>query len=96
MLSLPFHFCYAIISLQIQVGPVIICLFVGEATCLEDKWGDLLGSEKTCGPIIELDVMAFKEEDLGVDLVFSKGPTKETHFLHPDIPSHISRRRVVD
>ena len=44
VLSLPFHFCYAIISLQIEVGPVIIWLVVGGVACLEDKWLDVVGS----------------------------------------------------
>ena len=39
VLSLSFHFFYAVISLQLQVGPVIICLVVGGVACLEDKWG---------------------------------------------------------
>ena len=37
MLSLSFHFCYAVIFLQIQVGPVIIWMAVGGVACLEDK-----------------------------------------------------------
>ena len=49
-----------------------------------------------CGPIIEVAVMAAKEEVMGVDLASSTGPTEDTHCLHPDIPAHISRRRVVD
>ena len=55
-----------------------------------------MGLEKMCGPIIEVAVMAFKEEDLGVDLAISTGPTEENNCLHPDIPVRISRRRVVD
>ena len=42
-----------------------------------------------CGPIIEVDVMAVKEEDLGVDLDISIGPTENNHCLHPAIPVHI-------
>ena len=61
MLSLTFHFCYAVISLQLQVGPVIIGLVVGGVSCLADKWGDVVGSEKICGPIIKVAVMAVKE-----------------------------------
>ena len=34
-----------------------------------------------CGPIIKVDVMAVKEEDLGVDIDSSTGPTKETHSV---------------
>ena len=96
MLSLPFQFCYAVISLQIQVGSVIIWLVVGGVACLEGKWVDVVLFKKMCGPIIKLAVMASKEEDLGVDLDISTGPTEETHCLHPAIPVHISRRRVVD
>ena len=90
MLSLPFHFCCAVISLQLQVGPVIIWLVVGGVACLEDKWVDSVVSEKMWGPIIEVDVMVVKEEDLEVGLASSTGPTEETHCLHPDIPVHIS------
>ena len=96
MLSLPFHFCYAVISLQLHVWPVIIWMDVGGVVCLEDKWGDVVGSENMCGPIIKVAIMAFKEEDLGVHLASSTGPIEETCCLHPDIPVHISRWRVVD
>ena len=96
MLYLPFQFFYAVISIQLQVGLVIIWMVVGGVACLEDKWGDVVGSEKMCGPIIEVDVMSAKEEDLGVDLASSIGHTEETHFLHPAIPLHISIRSVVD
>ena len=95
VISLPFHFCCAIISLQFQVGPVIIWLVAGGVACLEDKWVDVVGSEKMCGPIIEVAVMAVKEEDLGVDLSRSKGPNEKTRCLHPATPVHISRRRTV-
>ena len=96
MLSLPFHFCYAVISLQLEVGPIIIWLVIGGVACLEDKWGDVVGSQNMCGPIIEVAVVSVKEEDLGVHLARSTGPTEETHCLHPDIPVHMSRRRTVD
>ena len=96
MLSLPFHFFYAVIYLQLQVGPIITWLVVGGAACLEDKWGDVVGLEKMCGPIIELAVMDVKEENLGVDISISTGSTEETHCLHLAIPFHISRRRVVE
>ena len=96
MLYMTFNFCYAVISLQLQVGPIIIWLVVGGVACLEDKWGDMVGSEKMCVPIIEVAVMDAKEEDLGVYLASSTGPTEETHCIHPSIPVHISRRRVVD
>ena len=96
VLSLPFHFCYAVTSLQLQVGPVIIWLVVGGFACLEDKWGYVVGLEKMFGPFVEVAVMAVKEEDLGVELASSTGPTEETHCLHPATPVHISRRRTVD
>ena len=95
MLSLPFRFCYAVISIQLEVGPIIISLVIGGVTCLQDKWGDVVGSQNMCGPIIEMAVMAVKEEDLGVHLARSTGARKETHCLHPAIPIHISRRRTV-
>ena len=79
MLFLPFHFFNAIISLQLEVGPVIIWLVVGGVACLEDKYGDVVGSEKMCGPIIKVSVMAVKKEDLWVQLDRSAGPTKDTH-----------------
>ena len=90
IMCLPFHFCYAVISLQLQVGPVVIWMVLGGVACLEDKWGDVVGSQNMFGPIIEVAVMAIKEEDLGDDLASSTGPTEETHCLHPDIPVHIS------
>ena len=96
MLSLPFNFCYAVISLQLEVGPIIIWLVVGGVTCLDDKWVDVVVFKNMCGPIIEVAVMDVKEEDLGVDIASSTGPTEETHYLHPDIPVHISRRHIVD
>ena len=43
MLSLPFHFCYALISLQLEFGSIIIWLVVDGVDCLEDKWGDAMG-----------------------------------------------------
>ena len=55
-----------------------------------------MGLEKMCVPIIEVAVMAVKEEDLGVDLASSTGPTEDNNCLHPDIPVHIPRRHVVD
>ena len=61
MMYLPFHFCFSIISIQLQVGPVIICLVVGVVACLKDKWGDLIGLEKVCAPFNEVVVMANKE-----------------------------------
>ena len=86
MLSLPFHSFYAVISLQLQFGPVIIWLIVGGVACLEDKWGYVVGSEKMFGVIIEVAVMDVKEENLGVELAISICPTEETHCLHPSIP----------
>ena len=61
VLSFPFHFCYAAISLQLQVGTVIIFMVVSVVACLEDKQGDVVGSGKMCGLIIEVAVMAIKE-----------------------------------
>ena len=71
-------------------------MVVGGVACLEDKWGDVVESENMCGPIISLDIMAVKEEDLGVYLARYTGARKETRCLHPAIPVHISRRSVVD
>ena len=65
-------------------------------SCLEDKWGDVVRSHNMCGPIIEVAVMAVKEEDLGVHLASSTGPTEDTNCLYPAIPVHISRRLIVD
>ena len=95
MLYLPFRFCYAVISLQLEVGPIIIWLVIGGVTCLQDKWGDVVGSQNMCGPITEVAVMAVKEEDLGVHLARSEGPTEETPCLHPAIPVHMPRRHTV-
>ena len=60
MMSIPFHFFYAVISLQLQFGTIIIWMVVGGVACLEDKWGDVVESENMCGPIIEVAVMAVK------------------------------------
>ena len=95
MLSLPFRFFYAVISLQLEVGPIIIWLVIGGVTCLQDKWGYVVGLKNMCGPIIEVAAMAVKEEDLGVHLARFTGARKETHCLHPAIPIHIPRRRTV-
>ena len=61
MLYLSFHFYYAVISLQIEVRPIIIWLVVGGVACLEDKWVDVVGFQNMCGPIIEVAFMAVKE-----------------------------------
>ena len=95
MLSLPFHFLPCCNISSAEVGPIIIWLVIGGVTCLQDKWGDVVQSKNMCGPIIEVAVMAIKEEDLGVHLARSTGARKETHCLHPAIPIHISRRRTV-
>ena len=95
MLSLPFRFCYALISIQLEVGPIIIWLVIGGFTCLQDKWGDVVGLQNICGPITEVAVTAVKEEDLGVHLARSTGARRDTHCLHLAIPIHISRRRTV-
>ena len=60
MLSLPFRFCYAVISLHLEVGPIIIWLVIGGVTCLQDKWGDVVRLENMCGTIIGVAVMAVK------------------------------------
>ena len=91
ILYLTFQFCYAIIPLQLEVRPIIIWLVVGGVASLEDKWGDVVGSENMCGPMIKVAVVSVKEEDLLVELYSSRGPTEEIHFLHPDIPVHIPR-----
>ena len=44
ILSMSFYFFYDVISIQLQVGPVIIWVVIGGVTCLEDKWGDVVGS----------------------------------------------------
>ena len=61
MLSLSFHFCDAVISIQIQVGPVIIWLVIGGVACHMDKCGDVVGLEKMGGPIIKVDFIVVKE-----------------------------------
>ena len=90
ILSLTFQFCDAIISLQLEVGPIIIGLVVGGVAGLEDKWKDVVGSEKMCVPIIYVDVTSTKKEDLWIELAISTGPTEETRCLHPAIPICIS------
>ena len=64
MLSLPFLFGYALLSLHQSVGTIIIWLVVGGVACLEDKWVDVVGLQNMCGPIIKVAVVAIKEEDL--------------------------------
>ena len=96
MLSMAFNFFYAVISFQIDVGLIIIWLVVGGVAGLEDKWGDIVVSEKMWGLIIKVDFMDVKEEDLLIEYDSSTGPTKDTHFLHTAIPVHIYRRLVVD
>ena len=44
MMSLTFQFFHAVISLQIEVGPIIIWLVISGVACLEDKWVDVVGS----------------------------------------------------
>ena len=96
ILSLPFQFFCAVIYLQLEVRPIIIWLVVGGSVSLEDKWGDVVGLDNMCVPIIKVAVISVKEEELLIDLASSTGPTEETHFLHPAIPVHISQRCVVD
>ena len=55
-----------------------------------------MGLEKMCVPITEVDFMAVKKEELGLDLDRYTRPTKETHCIHPAIPVHIYQRRVVE
>ena len=74
VMSMPFYFSYAVISIQLQVGPIITWLVVGGVAYLEDKWGDVVGSEKMCGPFIEVAIMAIKEEYLGCKLASSIVP----------------------
>ena len=76
MLYLIFQFFYAVISLQIEVGPIIIGLAICGFVGLEDKWGDVVGSEKMRGTIIEVAVMEVKEEDLWIEIEISTGPTE--------------------
>ena len=78
MLLLPFQFFYAVIYLQLEVGPIIIGLVIGGVAGLEDKCGDVVGLENMCGSIIKVDIMAVKEEDIWIDLARSIGPTEET------------------
>ena len=96
MLSMSFKFCYTAISLQLEVGPVIIWLVIGGVAGLKDKWGDVVGLEKICCPFIKLAVMAAKEEDLWIELARSTGTTEETHCLNQAIPVYIYRRHVVE
>ena len=96
MLFLTFQFCYAVIYIQLEVGLIIIWLFIGGATGLENKQGDVVLLEKMRGPIIKMAVMSVKEEDLLIELTSTTGPTEETHLFHRSIPVHIYRRRVVD
>ena len=60
MLYLPFKFCYAVISLQIEVAPIIIWLVIGGVSRFEDNCGDVVGSDNMCGPIIKVAVMDVK------------------------------------
>ena len=43
MLSLSFQFRYAGISLQLEVGPIIIGMVLGGVSGLKYKWGDVVG-----------------------------------------------------
>ena len=61
MLSLPFKFFYAVISLQFEVGTIIIWLVVGGVAGLDNKWGYMVGSENICGPMIEVAVMVSRD-----------------------------------
>ena len=90
MMSLTFNFCYAVISLQLEVGTIIICLVVGGISGFEDKLADLVVSKKMCGPIIKVSVTAVKEEDLWIQISSSTDTTEDTCCLHPFIPVHLS------
>ena len=48
MMSLLFQFSYAVISLQLEVGTIIVRLVVVGFSGLEYKWGDLVGLDKLC------------------------------------------------
>ena len=61
VLSLPFHFCYAVIFLHLEVGTIISWLVIDGVVFLEYKWVDMVGLEKMCGPILEVGVMYVKE-----------------------------------
>ena len=54
------NFFYAVIYLQIEVGPISIGLDVGGVAGLEYQWGDVVELEKMCGPIIKMAVIAIK------------------------------------
>ena len=69
MLSLKFHFFYAVISLQLQVGPVIIGLVVDGVACLEDKCGYVVGLEKMCGPSSKCLSWPSKNKTWGLSLL---------------------------
>ena len=90
MLSLLFKCFYAVISLHLEVGIIIIGMVVGGVAGREYKWVDVVGLAKMSIPIIEVAVMAIKEEYMLIELARSTGSTEETHCLHPDIPVHIS------
>ena len=89
MMSLTFNFCYAVISLQLEVGTIIIFLVFGGISGLDDKWVDVVIAKKMCGPFIKLSVTAVKEEDLWIQISSSTDTTEDTCCLHPFIPVHI-------
>ena len=60
MMSLPFQLCSAVISIQLEVGPIIIWLVVVGVAGLEDKYVDVVGSGNICGLFVEMSVMAVK------------------------------------
>ena len=76
VLSIPYQSCYSVIFLQLEVGPIIIGLVVDGVSSLEDKWRCVVGLDKMCVPIIEVDFMGIKEEDLWIELAGSTGPTE--------------------
>ena len=68
-------YCYAVISLQLEFGTIIICHVIGDTASLKHKCRDVVGSEKMCGPIIEVTSMAVKRENLLIELSSSTGST---------------------
>ena len=96
VLSMQFQLCYAIISLQLDVGPIIIWLVVGGVFGIEDKWGVVVKLEKICCPIINIAVMAVKKEDPLIELARSTGTTTKSHYLCPSTTVNISQHNFVE
>ena len=96
ILSLSVHSGLAIDPLQLEVWPIIIWLVISRVTSLEDEGFDVVGAEYMNGPVVKMAVMAIIEEDLWIELVFSKGSLEMHHCLHPTTPVHIPRWCIVD